>query len=88
MDLDVPGVLPAMVCRPPTINGAVVRVNNAAAVNAMPGITDVAVVPTGVAVRGTTFGQCIDAVRALDVTWGPGTTLDPATRDAAPLDRK
>jgi isoquinoline 1-oxidoreductase beta subunit len=26
-----------------------------------------------VAVRGDTFGQCIDAVRALDVTWGPGT---------------
>jgi isoquinoline 1-oxidoreductase beta subunit len=24
-------------------------------------------------VRGATFGQCIDAVRALDVSWGPGT---------------
>jgi isoquinoline 1-oxidoreductase beta subunit len=42
----------------------------------MPGITDVAVVPTGVAVRGRTFGQCIDAVRALDVDWGPGTVDD------------
>src|SRR6202012_2461014 len=27
----------------------------------------------GVAVRGKTFGQCIDAVRALRVDWGPGT---------------
>jgi isoquinoline 1-oxidoreductase beta subunit len=73
MDLSVPGALPTMVCRPPTINGTVRAVQNAAAVQAMPGITDVAVVSTGVAVRGTTFGQCIDAVRALQVTWGPGT---------------
>jgi isoquinoline 1-oxidoreductase beta subunit len=73
MDLDVPGALPTMVCRPPTINGTVVAVHNADAVRSMPGITDVAVVPTGVAVRGATFGQCIDAVRALDVSWGPGT---------------
>ncbi|GHJ41658.1 xanthine dehydrogenase family protein molybdopterin-binding subunit [Streptomyces sp. TS71-3] len=73
MDLDVPGALPAMLCRPPTINGTVRSVRNAAEVAALPGITDVATVSTGVAVRGETFGQCIDAVRALDVEWGPGT---------------
>lgn len=73
MDLEVAGALPTMVCRPPTINGRPIAVNNADAVRAMPGVTDVAVVPTGIAVRGETFGQCIDAVRALDVTWGPGT---------------
>ena len=73
MDLTVPGALPTMVCRPPTINGTVKAVANLAAVKAMPGITDVAVISTGVAVRGQTFGQCIDAVRALTVTWGPGT---------------
>jgi isoquinoline 1-oxidoreductase subunit beta len=73
MDLDVPGAMPTMVCRPPTINGTVRSVSNLSAVEAMPGITDVAMVSTGVAVRGATFGQCIDAVRALDVTWGPGT---------------
>jgi isoquinoline 1-oxidoreductase subunit beta len=44
----------------------------------MPGITDVVIVPHtkyvagGVAVRGDTFGQCIDAIRALDVVWAPG----------------
>jgi isoquinoline 1-oxidoreductase beta subunit len=75
MDLDVPGALPTMVCRPPTINGTALGVDNAAEVLAMPGITDVAViphsqhVPGGVAVRGRTFGQCIDAVRALKVRW-------------------
>jgi isoquinoline 1-oxidoreductase beta subunit len=73
MDVKVPNAMPAMICRPPTINGTVVSVQNQAAVQAMPGITDVAVVSTGVAVRGRTFGQCIDAVRALQVTWGPGS---------------
>ncbi|MFJ9821840.1 molybdopterin cofactor-binding domain-containing protein [Streptomyces sp. NPDC101151] len=73
MDLQVPGALPTMVCRPPTINGTVRSVENLDAVRALPGITDVVTVSTGVAVRGRTFGQCIDAVRALKVTWGPGT---------------
>jgi isoquinoline 1-oxidoreductase subunit beta len=73
MDLDVPDAAPTMVCRPPTINGTVKAVQNQADVAAMPGITDVAVVATGVAVRGRTFGQCIDAVRALRVSWGPGS---------------
>ncbi|MFE0463668.1 molybdopterin cofactor-binding domain-containing protein [Kitasatospora sp. NPDC058965] len=83
MDVQVPGAMPAMICRPPTINGTVVAVANLAAVQAMPGITDVAVVSTGVAVRGRTFGQCIDAVRALQVGWGPGSE-DGAT-DASVL---
>ena len=50
MDLDVPGALPTMVCRPPTIDGKVVAVANTVAVKAMPGVTDVAIVPSGVAV--------------------------------------
>ena len=73
LDLEVPNALPTMICRPPTINGTVQSVQNLNAVKAMPGITDVAPISTGVAVRGHTFGQCIDAVRALQVTWGPGT---------------
>ncbi|MEU4271733.1 molybdopterin cofactor-binding domain-containing protein [Streptomyces sp. NPDC026092] len=73
MDVQVPDALPTMVCRPPTINGTVRSVDNLAAVRAMPGVTDVVRISTGVAVRGRTFGQCIDAVRALKVTWGPGT---------------
>ncbi|HEX3898154.1 MAG TPA: molybdopterin cofactor-binding domain-containing protein [Mycobacteriales bacterium] len=72
MDLEVPNALPTMVCRPPTIKGKVKRVRNRAAVLKMPGITDVVAISTGVAVRGKTFGQCIDAVRALKVTWEDG----------------
>ena len=79
LELDVPGAKPTMVCRPPTINGTARSVRNLAQVKAMPGITDVAIIPHtryvagGVAVRGETFGQCIDAIRALDVLWGPGS---------------
>ncbi|MFF3518741.1 molybdopterin cofactor-binding domain-containing protein [Streptomyces sp. NPDC002573] len=73
MDLQVIDALPTMVCRPPTVNGTGGSVANLAEVRAMPGITDVVTVSTGVAVRGRTFGQCIDAVRALKLSWGPGT---------------
>jgi isoquinoline 1-oxidoreductase beta subunit len=73
MDLDVPGAQPTKVCRPPTINGKVGSVANRAEVRAMPGVTDVVDISTGVAVRAETFGQCIDAVRALRVSWRPGT---------------
>ncbi|WP_242652836.1 molybdopterin cofactor-binding domain-containing protein [Intrasporangium flavum] len=72
MDLDVPDALPTMVCRPPTLNGSPRSVDNLSAVQGMPGVTDVVVVDTGVAVRAETFGQCIDAVRALRVTWAGG----------------
>ena len=78
MELNVPNAKPTMVCRPPTINGSAQSVRNLAAVEAMPGVTDVAIIPHsrdvagGVAVRAETFGQCIDAIRALDVAWGPG----------------
>jgi isoquinoline 1-oxidoreductase subunit beta len=73
MDLQVPGAKPTMVARPPTINGTVVSVNNEQAVLAMPGVTDIAVLPHGVAIRAETFGQCIDAIGMIDVTWDPGT---------------
>lgn len=73
MDLDISDALPTMVRRPPTINGKVGSVSNADEVKAAyPGVTDIVVVPTGVAVRARSFGECIDAVDALDVTWVPG----------------
>jgi isoquinoline 1-oxidoreductase subunit beta len=90
MDLQVPNAMPTMLCRPPTINGTALSVRNLAKVKAMPGITDVAIIPHtsfvagGVAVRGQTFGQCIDAVDALDVVWGAGSA--DAKSDADVLD--
>jgi isoquinoline 1-oxidoreductase beta subunit len=73
MDMQVPNALPTMVARPPTINGTVRTVHNTAAILAMPGVTDVAVVSHGVAIRAATFGQCIDAIQNIQVTWGAGT---------------
>ncbi|WP_405667486.1 molybdopterin-dependent oxidoreductase [Streptomyces sp. NBC_01166] len=73
MDLTVPDAQPTMVCRPPTINGKVGSVANLTEVRGMPGVTDVVTISTGVAVRARTFGQCIDAVRALRVSWKPGS---------------
>jgi isoquinoline 1-oxidoreductase beta subunit len=79
MDLDIPGAMPTMLCRPPIFNGTINKVNNMDQVKNMPGVTDVAVIngthrSQAVAVRATTFGQCIDGVRALDVDWAVGST--------------
>ena len=49
----------------------------------MPGVTDVAQIDTGVAVRAKTFGQCIDAIRALDVGLEQGTGRGRVRRDGA-----
>ncbi|MFB9725928.1 xanthine dehydrogenase family protein molybdopterin-binding subunit [Haloechinothrix salitolerans] len=73
MDRAVPDALPTMICRPPTIKGTPRAVANADDVRQMPGVTHVVQIATGIAVRAKTFGQCIDAVNALDVTWNPGT---------------
>ncbi|MFG1925386.1 molybdopterin cofactor-binding domain-containing protein [Cryptosporangium sp. NPDC048952] len=81
MDLDVPDAKPTMVCRPPTLNGTVGSVANLAEVRAMPGVTDVVIISTGVAVRAETFGQCIDGVRALSVSWEPGTAAGKSDGD-------
>ncbi|MBC8093170.1 MAG: xanthine dehydrogenase family protein molybdopterin-binding subunit [Pseudonocardia sp.] len=72
-DLPVENALPTVICRAPTLNGTPRGVDNLDAVRSMPGVTDVEVVGTGVAVRAETFGQCVEAVRALEVRWGPGT---------------
>src|SRR3954454_15572966 len=69
----VPGLLRAMVRRPPTINGTVKAILNEAAIKKMPGIRDLKVIPTGVAVLADTFGQALDGKEALEVSWNPGT---------------
>ena len=73
MDLEVRGALPTMVCRPPTLNGSPKRLKNRKRVRRMPGVTHVVKVDTGIAVRAKTFGQCIDAIREMDVVWNDGS---------------
>lgn len=81
LDLDVPGAKPTMLRMPSQIRGTVVRVNNMAAVQALPGVIAIVVIPEGgavvprppaVAVMAETFGQAWTACRALDITWGDG----------------
>jgi isoquinoline 1-oxidoreductase beta subunit len=71
-DLDVADAKPTMVRRAPTQQGTLEQFLNRDAVLAMPGVLDVATFPFGVAVRGETFGQVIDAVNAVEATWHPG----------------
>jgi isoquinoline 1-oxidoreductase beta subunit len=81
MDQPVPGAMPTVLRMPTQIKGTVIRVNNQAAVLAMPGVVAVVVIPPGgsivpnppgVAVMAETFGQAWTAGNALDVTWGDG----------------
>ncbi|KRA32440.1 MULTISPECIES: molybdopterin cofactor-binding domain-containing protein [unclassified Nocardioides] len=81
MDIAVPDALPTMVCRAPDLNGTAKSIRNEAAVKAMAGVTHVAIIETGVAVRARTFGQCIDAVRALDVEWNAGPVAGKSAPD-------
>lgn len=80
-DLQVPGALPTMVCRAPTLNGTPQRLRNRREILAMPGVRDVALLDTGVAVRAETFGQCIDAIRAMHVDWLDGPVAGLSDRD-------
>lgn len=77
MDLAIPDAKPTMIARPPTILGTPAAVNNSAAVRALPGVLGVAVIESGVAIQAETFGQCIDALQVIDVTWndGPSATM-------------
>ncbi|MFJ8039347.1 molybdopterin cofactor-binding domain-containing protein [Kitasatospora sp. NPDC096147] len=70
-DLDVPGAVPTVVHRPPTIGGTVRSVDDGAA-RAMPGVLDVVRIPSGVAVLAETFDQALKAKAALRVDWRPG----------------
>jgi len=81
MDLPVPNAMPTVLRMPTQIKGTVIRINNQAAVLAMPGVIAVVAIPTGgsivpnppgVAVMAETFGQAWTAGNALDVTWGDG----------------
>jgi isoquinoline 1-oxidoreductase beta subunit len=70
-DLAVPGALPCVVARPPTLGGTVRSVDDTAA-RALPGVVAVVRIPTGVAVVAETIDQALAARDALAVDWRPG----------------
>ncbi len=72
LDLDVPGALPTVVIRPPTLKGKVKSYDASAALK-LPGVVAVTELPSGVAVSAETFDQALKAHSAVQVTWGSGT---------------
>jgi isoquinoline 1-oxidoreductase beta subunit len=72
LDVDVPGALPTVVVRPPTLKGKVEAYDASAALQ-MSGVVAVTKLPSGVAVTAKTFDQALKAASAIEVTWGSGT---------------
>jgi isoquinoline 1-oxidoreductase beta subunit len=67
-DIRLPGMLTALVARPPLF-GAKAKSFNAEAVKAMPGVNAVVAIPQGVAVVATDFWSAKQARDALQVEW-------------------
>jgi isoquinoline 1-oxidoreductase subunit beta len=72
LDVAVPGALPTVVARPPTINGTVLSYD-ATAAKSMPGVVAITQIPTGVAVTAQTFDQALKAAAAVVISWGAGS---------------
>lgn len=68
MDVSLPGMLTAVIARPPVFGATVKSFDKAAAV-AVPGVTDVVQVPAGVAVLGRGFWAAHQGRDALKVEW-------------------
>ncbi len=71
MDVARPGMLTAVVSRPPVFGGRVIRFN-AEKAKAVPGVREVVQVESGVAVAADTFWSAELGRRALEVTWDEG----------------
>jgi isoquinoline 1-oxidoreductase beta subunit len=71
LDLEVPGAVPVVVARPPTLRGTIQSFDASAAL-AMPGVVGVVPLPTGVAVAARNYAQAFAARDALRISWAPG----------------
>jgi isoquinoline 1-oxidoreductase beta subunit len=79
MDVRLPGMRTALVARPPVFGGKV-KSFRAERAKAVPGVTDVVQVPSGVAVVAEHFWAAKLGRDALEIDWdlGPGADLDTA----------
>jgi isoquinoline 1-oxidoreductase beta subunit len=79
LDVSLPGMLTAVVARPPVFGAKVASVN-AEKAKAVPGVKDVAQVPSGVVVIASSFWQAKAGRDALEIVWdeGPGASLSTA----------
>jgi len=71
IDVKVPGMLTAVIARPPIFGGRA-RSVNAEKAKAMPGVREVVQVDSGVAVVGDTFWSARAGSEALEIVWDEG----------------
>lgn len=69
VDTQLPGLLVAVIARPPRLLAQPLR-HDATAARALPGVVDVLQIHTGVAVLGETFWHARQAADALVIEWG------------------
>jgi isoquinoline 1-oxidoreductase beta subunit len=79
LDVKVPGMLYAVVARPPVVRGSLVSFD-ATRAKAVPGVRHVVQIPEGVAVVADNTWTAIEARKVLDVKWedGANANLDTA----------
>jgi isoquinoline 1-oxidoreductase beta subunit len=71
LDVSVPGMLVAVVARPPVFGGKVVSFT-ADKAKAVPGVTDVVQIPSGIAVVAKGFWPATTGRQALEIVWDDG----------------
>jgi isoquinoline 1-oxidoreductase beta subunit len=78
IDMRMPGMLFAVIARPPVVGATIGKLNDSAA-RAISGVFDVKVVPAGVAVYGTNTWAAKRGRDALVVEWNEGTNKNFST---------
>ncbi len=78
IDVEIPGMLIALVARPPVFGAKVVSFK-ADKVLALPGVKKVVQVPTGIAVAACDFWSAQKARQALEIEWDEGADDGPST---------
>jgi isoquinoline 1-oxidoreductase beta subunit len=79
LDVNLPGMLTAVVARPPVF-GAKLKTFDAAKASAIPGVRKVLAVPSGVAVIADGFWAAKRGRSALHIEWDEGTMADFSSR--------
>ena len=81
LDMRVPGMVFAVIARPPVIGATIVNVKDSAA-RAVAGVVDVKVIPAGVAVYGTNTWAAKRGRDALEIEWheGPEASFSTAAQ--------
>ena len=78
IDMRVPGMLFAVIARPPVIGATIAKLDDAAA-RAVPGVVDVKRIPAGVAVYGTNTFAAKRGRDALEIDWNEGANKSLST---------